>query len=142
MNENRVEEVKSLVKKLNKYRDEYYNNNNSIISDREYDELFDKLIVLERETGCIFSNSPTQSVGYMSLSQLQKVKHSHPLLSLGNLKRNPNIVSTCIKNKCICIVTQLIRFMANFRKKLFGIILRMVGSLLLYHLFKVSMKIL
>lgn len=78
MNENRVEEVKSLVKKLNKYRDEYYNNNNSIISDREYDELFDKLIVLERETGCIFSNSPTQSVGYMSLSQLQKVKHSHP----------------------------------------------------------------
>lgn len=83
MNENRVEKVKSLVKKLNKYRDEYYNNNNSIISDREYDELFDKLIVLERETGCIFSNSPTQSVGYMSLSQLQKVKHSHPLLSLG-----------------------------------------------------------
>lgn len=83
MNENRVEEVKSLVKKLNKYRDEYYNNNNSIISDREYDELFDKLIVLERETGCIFSNSPTQSVGYMSLSQLQKVKYSHPLLSLG-----------------------------------------------------------
>lgn len=83
MNVNRVEEVKSLVKKLNKYRDEYYNNNNSIISDREYDELFDKLIVLERETGCIFSNSPTQSVGYMSLSQLQKVKHSHPLLSLG-----------------------------------------------------------
>lgn len=83
MNENRVEEVKSLVKKLNKYRDEYYNNNNSIISDREYDELFDKLIVLERETGCIFSNSPTQSVGYISLSQLQKVKHSHPLLSLG-----------------------------------------------------------
>lgn len=83
MNENRVEEVKSLVKKLNKYRDEYYNNNNSIISDREYDELFDKLIVLEQETGCIFSNSPTQSVGYMSLSQLKKVKHSHPLLSLG-----------------------------------------------------------
>lgn len=83
MNENRVEEVKSLVKKLNNYRDEYYNNNNSIISDREYDELFDKLIILERETGCIFSSSPTQSVGYMSLSQLKKVKHSHPLLSLG-----------------------------------------------------------
>lgn len=83
MNENRVEEVKSLVKKLNKYRDEYYNNNNGIISDREYDELFDKLIILERETGCIFSNSPTQSVGYTSLSQLNKVKHSHLLLSLG-----------------------------------------------------------
>lgn len=79
---NRVEEVKNLVSKLNKYRDEYYNNNNSIISDREYDNLFDKLVSLEQETGFVFSNSPTQSVGYISLSQLHKVKHSHPLLSL------------------------------------------------------------
>lgn len=83
MNESKVEKVKSFVKKLNKYRDEYYNHNNSIISDREYDELFDKLIELEQETGCVFSNSPTKSVGYTSLSQLQKVKHTHPLLSLG-----------------------------------------------------------
>ena len=80
---NKVDEIKALVHKLNKYRDEYYNNNNSIISDREYDNLFDKLIGLEKETGFILSNSPTQSVGYTSLSQLQKVKHSHPLLSLG-----------------------------------------------------------
>lgn len=80
---NRAEEVKVLVEKLNKYRDEYYNYNNSIISDREYDELFDKLVTLEQETGYVFSNSPTQSVGYTSLSQLQKVEHSHPLLSLG-----------------------------------------------------------
>lgn len=79
---NRVEEVKDLISKLNKYRDEYYNNNNSIISDREYDNLFDKLVALEQETGFVFSNSPTQSVGYTSLSQLHKVKHSHPLLSL------------------------------------------------------------
>lgn len=81
--DNKLEEVKSLVQKLNIYRDEYYNNNNSIISDREYDSLFDKLVALEQETGYVFSNSPTQSVGYMSLSQLQKVIHSHHLLSLG-----------------------------------------------------------
>ena len=80
--DNRVEEVKALVQKLNMYRDEYYNNNNSVILDREYDNLFDKLVALEQETGYVFSNSPTQSVGYTSLSQLQKVIHSHPLLSL------------------------------------------------------------
>ena len=39
---NRIEEVKQLVSKLNRYRDEYYNNNNTIITDREYDELYDK----------------------------------------------------------------------------------------------------
>lgn len=83
MNEIKVEEVKSLVEKLNRYRDEYYNKNNSIVPDKKYDELFDRLAELEKETGYVFSNSPTQSVGYTSLSQLQKVKHSHPLLSLG-----------------------------------------------------------
>lgn len=79
---NRIEEVKQLVSKLNRYRDEYYNNNNTIVTDREYDELYDKLVALEKETGCVLSNSPTQSVGYEVVSQLNKVKHSHPLLSL------------------------------------------------------------
>jgi DNA ligase (NAD+) len=79
---NRIEEVKQLVSKLNRYRDEYYNNNNTIITDREYDELYDKLVALEKETGYVLSNSPTQSVGYEVVGQLNKVKHSHPLLSL------------------------------------------------------------
>ena len=76
-------EIRELIDKLNYYRDEYYNKNTSVVSDLEYDSLFDKLLELEEKTGLIYADSPTQSVGYESVSQLQKVEHDHPLLSLG-----------------------------------------------------------
>lgn len=97
----KINDIKSLVHKLNIYRDEYYNNNNSIISDREYDNLFDRLVTLEKETGYILSNSPTQSVGYTSLSQLQKVKHSHPLLSLGKTTDIQEFIKYFGNNDCV-----------------------------------------
>lgn len=78
-----VNEIKSLVDRLNRYRDAYYNQNESLISDKEYDNLFDRLTELEEETGIILANSPTQTVGYKVVGKLQKVTHSHPLLSLG-----------------------------------------------------------
>lgn len=76
---NRIIELVSL---LNKYRDAYYNNNESFVSDKEYDTLFDELVKLEQEQGLILANSPTQTVGYEVVSQLKKVTHNHPLLSL------------------------------------------------------------
>lgn len=75
-------EIISLVDRLNKYRDAYYNQNQSLISDVEYDALFDRLTELEEESGIKLPNSPTQSVGYATVSKLRKVKHNHPLLSL------------------------------------------------------------
>lgn len=75
-------EIISLVDRLNKYRDAYYNQNQSLISDVEYDALFDRLTELEEETGIKLPNSPTQSVGYATVSKLRKVEHNHPLLSL------------------------------------------------------------
>lgn len=77
---NRVQE---LVNTLNVYRNAYYNENKSLVSDKEYDELFDELAALEKESGIIYPNSPTQTVGYVVSSKLEKVKHNHPLLSLG-----------------------------------------------------------
>lgn len=77
---NRIIELVSL---LNKYRDAYYNDNESLVSDKEYDILFDELVKLEQEQGLILANSPTQTVGYEVVSQLKKVTHNHPLLSLG-----------------------------------------------------------
>lgn len=77
---NRIIELVSL---LNKYRDAYYNRNESLVSDKEYDMLFDELVKLEQEQGLILANSPTQTVGYEVVSQLKKVTHNHPLLSLG-----------------------------------------------------------
>lgn len=76
---NRIIELVSL---LNKYRDAYYNDNESLVSDKEYDMLFDELVKLEQEQGLILANSPTQTVGYEVVSQLKKVTHNHPLLSL------------------------------------------------------------
>lgn len=77
---NRIIELVSL---LNEYKDAYYNRNESLVSDKEYDMLFDELVKLEQEQGLILANSPTQTVGYEVVSQLKKVTHNHPLLSLG-----------------------------------------------------------
>jgi len=82
----KIKRVKELVIECNKYRDEYYNQNNPSVSDKEYDLLFDELKSLENETGFILSNSPTQSVGYKVVSELNKVEHSIPLLSLDKTK--------------------------------------------------------
>lgn len=82
----KVNRIKELVSQLNTYRNAYYNNSESQISDYEYDNLFDELKSLENETGVIMSNSPTQTVGYEVKSKLEKVKHSHPMLSLDKTK--------------------------------------------------------
>lgn len=76
-------EMKNLVEELNRYRNAYYNDNRSLVSDKEYDTLFDRLRLLEDQTGIIYPNSPTQTVGYEVISKLKKVKHNHQLLSLG-----------------------------------------------------------
>ena len=78
-----MDHMKELVDRLNQYRDAYYNQNESPVSDQEYDRLFDELARLERETGIVYANSPTATVGYTAVSKLQKVPHNHPLLSLG-----------------------------------------------------------
>lgn len=82
----KTEQIKSLVEKLNKYRDAYYNRASPLVSDAEYDKLYDELVILENETGIVISNSPTQTVGYEVKSELPKVKHSHPMLSLAKTK--------------------------------------------------------
>lgn len=83
---NKVEEIKNLIEKLNWYRDSYYNFSVPLVSDYEYDCLFDDLKRLENETGVIFANSPTQTVGFEVKSNLEKVVHSHPMLSLDKTK--------------------------------------------------------
>lgn len=82
----KIKRIKELVELLNHYRNAYYNNQVSEISDFEYDQLFDELLALERETGFIMAVSPTQTVGYEVKSELVKVKHNHPMLSLDKTK--------------------------------------------------------
>lgn len=83
---NKVKRIKELTNQLNQYRDSYYNDSISEISDKEYDDLFDELKRLEEETNIVMTNSPTHTVGYEVKAKLEKVKHTHPMLSLDKTK--------------------------------------------------------
>ena len=98
---NKIKRIKELVSQLNTYRNAYYNNSESQISDYEYDNLFDELKQLEDETGVIMSNSPTQTVGYEVKSKLEKVKHSHPMLSLDKTKDINDLIAFSSGRDCI-----------------------------------------
>lgn len=94
-----ITHMKKLVAKLNQFRDEYYNQNAPSIPDSGYDRLFDELAALEKRTGIILSNSPTQTVGYTPVSELKKVKHPIPLLSLDKTKQVRDIADFVRKGK-------------------------------------------
>lgn len=89
---NKIEEMKELVNKLNKWSYEYYTLGQPSVEDSTYDNYYDKLLQLEKETNTILSNSPTQKVGNEILSKLKKVKHEYPLLSLGKTKSYKDII--------------------------------------------------
>lgn len=97
----KIKRLKELTEQLNYYRDLYYNNSESLISDKQYDDLFDELQSLEEETGVIMSNSPIRTVGYEVKSKLEKVKHSHPMLSLDKTKSTDDLVKFSDGKDCI-----------------------------------------
>lgn len=78
----KVELMKQLIEKIDLYNYHYYTLDEPIVSDKEYDEVYYKLVDLENETGVVLPNSPTQRVGGEILSQFTKRKHEHKLYSL------------------------------------------------------------
>lgn len=78
--------MKELVDKLNLASEVYYQKSNEIMSNFEYDALYDELVALEKETGVIMAGSPTQRVGYEIISELPKEVHPSPMLSLDKTK--------------------------------------------------------
>lgn len=101
---NCMEKIKSLVEQLNIYRDEYYNNNNPSVTDEEYDKLFDELSQLEKSTGIVLSNSPTNSVGFEVKSKLDKVTHDIPLLSLDKTKSLDDVRKFMDNKSCLIML--------------------------------------
>jgi DNA ligase (NAD+) len=78
--------MKELVALLNAASESYYQKDSTIISDFEYDKLYDELTALEAETGIVLADSPTQKVGYTVLGSLKKVRHESRMLSLDKTK--------------------------------------------------------
>ena len=84
--QNKMEYMKSLVEKLNEAGKAYYQEDREIMSNFEYDALYDELLGLEKELGTVLSDSPTVHVGYEVLSELPKEAHESPMLSLDKTK--------------------------------------------------------
>ncbi len=85
-NDNKIERMKELNALLEKAAAAYYNTGDTIMTDAEYDKLYDELSALEAETGVILGGSRTQKVGYEVTSYLPKVKHPRKMLSLDKTK--------------------------------------------------------
>lgn len=83
---NKIDRIKELTELLNKASDSYYNTGDTIMGDHEFDTLLEELCSLEQETGFVMATSPTHKVGYEVKSELQKVTHNHPMLSLAKTK--------------------------------------------------------
>lgn len=86
MANNDINRMKELNELLAKASDAYYNTGVEIMSDKEYDLLYDELEALEKKTGVILSGSRTQQVGYEVSSGLKKIKHPSKMLSLDKTK--------------------------------------------------------
>ena len=84
--ETKIQRMKELIPILREAAKAYYQESREIMSNLEYDRLYDELAALEKATGVILSGSPTQQVGYEVLSELPKETHETPMLSLDKTK--------------------------------------------------------
>ena len=78
--------MKELVETLREASKAYYAEDREIMSNYEYDKLYDELMALEAETGMVLAGSPTITVGYEAVDELPKEAHESPMLSLGKTK--------------------------------------------------------
>lgn len=83
---NKINRIKELVDILHKASIAYYRDDNPVMSDKQYDDLYDELEVLEKETGLRLAGSPTQKVQGYILDGFRKVQHSKPMLSAAKTK--------------------------------------------------------
>lgn len=83
--------IKELIQILNRASEAYYAEDKEIMSNFEYDKLYDELVALEQETGMVLANSPTVNVGFEAVDELPKERHDKPMLSLGKTKSREDL---------------------------------------------------
>ena len=91
MQSEKTERIKYLVETLNRASKAYYAEDREIMSNREYDALYDELVSLEAQTGMVMANSPTVNVGYEAVEELPKERHETPMLSLDKTKSREDL---------------------------------------------------
>lgn len=87
----KLHRMKELVEKLREASRAYYAQDKEIMSNYEYDKLYDELVALEQETGMVLTGSPTINVGYEAVDELPKEAHESPMLSLGKTKEREEL---------------------------------------------------
>lgn len=99
--ENSLQRMKELVEKLDQAAKAYYQEDREIMSNQEYDNLYDQLEQLEKETGTVLTNSPTIRVGYEAVNELPKEEHPSPMLSLDKTKDREVLRDFIGSHKCL-----------------------------------------
>lgn len=99
----KLERIKELIRELNKATYAYYNQT-PIMSDYEWDKLYDELATLEYVTGIVLANSPTHNVGYLIDDELKEVEHNHSMLSLDKTKSVDELIEFIGDKDCFLSV--------------------------------------
>ena len=99
----KIQRIKELIKILNNASDAYYNSTPTM-TDYEWDNLYEELKSLEKETNVIYPDSPTQNVGYKVLDEIKEVKHNHPMLSLDKCHSEQELIDFAKDKDCILSV--------------------------------------
>lgn len=99
----KLERIKQLIKELNNASYAYYNQV-PIMSDYEWDKMYDELETLEYVTGIVLANSPTHNVGYSVADELKEVEHNHPMLSLDKTKSVDELIEFIGNKDCFLSV--------------------------------------
>lgn len=100
---NKLERMKELINTLNNASNAYYNQS-PIMSDYEWDKLYDELATLEYATEIVLADSPTHNVGYSVADELKEVEHNHPMLSLDKTKSIDELIEFIGNKDCFLSV--------------------------------------
>ena len=87
----KIERQKEITERLNAAAKAYYSGNGELMTNYEYDALYDELVLLEKETGTVLAGSPTAFVGYEPSDKLPRERHAEPMLSLGKTKNRDEL---------------------------------------------------
>lgn len=96
-----MKQMQAYIEQIRAADKAYYNAGNPILTDYEYDQVFDALKKMEQETGVVLSGSPTHNVGGEVLDELHKVQHTRPMLSADKTKSVDDVIKFIDGRSCV-----------------------------------------